>query len=228
MFRRVFDLQVESTYRCLKKIITRIDIGYEKSVLDVGCGAMPYRQLFPLDCKYQGIDTFDSKEDFDYNRKDVLHFDGITFPVFDCSVDIVLHSEVIEHIYDTRHFLSECYRVLKKNGLMIITVPFQARFHYIPNDYWRFTPSAINKLLIETGFYDVRILNRGTDIVVAGYKVLTVGYRLFFSKSWWRMLVSILLTPLWMLSLIIGQIGIHYNIGSKDDCLGYVIVCKRN
>ena len=225
--RRIFDLQVCSTYRGIKEALKEMGNSEKCIILDVGCGAMPYRNLFPQEAVYKGIDTFESDKNFGYKQKEVTYYDGITFPIEDNTVDILFHSEVMEHIYDTRHFLSECGRVLKHGGKLLFTVPFQARFHYIPYDYWRFTPSSIEKLLSEAGFSDIKVHNRGTDVTVAGYKVLALGYRLFFSRSPFLMLLSIFFSPIWVIALAIGQISILLGIGSKDDCLGYVVTGIR-
>lgn len=39
------------------------------------------------------------------------------------SFDLVLHSEVLEHVNDPQRALAECMRVLKKDGVCIFTVP---------------------------------------------------------------------------------------------------------
>jgi len=45
------------------------------------------------------------------------------FPYDDESFDIIFVSEVIEHIFDTTTFLKECNRILKKDGIMVLTTP---------------------------------------------------------------------------------------------------------
>ncbi|MFH1439229.1 MAG: class I SAM-dependent methyltransferase [Candidatus Woesearchaeota archaeon] len=45
-----------------------------------------------------------------------LHFDNDTF-------DVIVACAVIEHINNPNDMLSECYRVLKKDGILIITTP---------------------------------------------------------------------------------------------------------
>lgn len=200
----------------------------KRKILDVGCGAMPYKFLFTQrGWQYLGMDIENAGADFDYQVENVLRYDGHTFPLPDGKMDMVFHSEVLEHVYDTAHFLPEYNRVLRPGGTLLFTVPFQARYHYIPNDYWRFTPSAMQALLKTAGFQDISIFPRGNDLCVAAYKVLTVGYRLFFSKSWWRMLISMILAPVWILSLLLGQLFLHSGFGSQDDCLGYVVRCEK-
>ena len=227
IIRRIFDLQVASTYRGIYPYISKITSTKKGKVVDVGCGAMPYRGLFGEEWEYQGIDTVDSSENFDYTANGVIYYDGVTFPLENESMDLVFHSEVIEHIFDTNYFLSECNRVLKAGGEMVFTVPFQARFHYVPYDYWRFTASSIRMLLENNGFSDIEIVPRSKDICVAAYKVLTLGYRLFFSRSWWRMLLAVLFCWIWIAGLIIGQISLHCELGADEDCLGYIVYCKK-
>lgn len=42
------------------------------------------------------------------------------------SLSLLVHSDVLEHVYDTRQALRECARVLRKDGVMLFTAPFFA------------------------------------------------------------------------------------------------------
>jgi hypothetical protein len=64
--------------------------------------------------------------------------------------------------------------VLRDDGQLILTVPFSARWHYVPYDYWRFTPSALRMLLERNGFSDVVVLARGNELTVACAKVMAL------------------------------------------------------
>ena len=55
-----------------------------------------------------------------YNSIKVLNF-PLPFP--DKSFDFIISYETIEHIYDYRKFVSELYRVLYDNGILILTCP---------------------------------------------------------------------------------------------------------
>ena len=57
---------------------------------------------------------------------------------------------------------------------LLLTIPFAARWHFIPYDYWRFTPSSLNHLLTAAGFHSVRVYARGNACTVACYKVMTL------------------------------------------------------
>jgi SAM-dependent methyltransferase len=195
--------------------------------VDVGCGNMPYRSLFPSGWSYVGLDIDDAKDRFKYDNASIIHYDGKFFPLDDDSMDVVFHSEVIEHVPDTNNFLKECHRVLSPCGEMVFTVPFSARYHYIPNDFWRFTPSGLKCCLEKAGFTDISVAPRSRDVCVAAYKVLIVGYRLFFSKNILKMIIAVLFAPLWILSLVIGQVSLWLNLGSDEDCLGYIVYCRK-
>jgi len=53
------------------------------------------------------------------------------FPVKSKSIDIVTNNQVIEHLNDTDHFLSEISRVLKKDGLLILSSENLSSWHNI-------------------------------------------------------------------------------------------------
>ncbi|GAB2534094.1 methyltransferase domain-containing protein [Rhodanobacter koreensis] len=42
------------------------------------------------------------------------------------SLDLLVHSDVLEHVYDTKQALQECSRVLRRGGVMLFTAPFFA------------------------------------------------------------------------------------------------------
>lgn len=133
---------------------------------------------------------------------------------------------MLEHIYQPGQFLAECRRVLKPSGDMFFTVPFQARYHYIPHDYFRYTPAALERLLREAGFQEVEVRPRGSDLTVAAYKNISVWFR------WLRsgpagMLAGILFAPLALPVLAWGALSLRSSLGSPDDCLGYTVTARR-
>jgi SAM-dependent methyltransferase len=65
----------------------------------------------------------------------------------DSSVDALVSICVLEHIYDFDRFFSESYRCLKPGGRLLLIVPFLYFFHGAPDDFFRFTESALDRLL---------------------------------------------------------------------------------
>jgi len=180
--------------------------------------------------RYVGIDTIDAKTRFDYEVPDTLYYDGCDWPVDDRSVDFILCTETLEHVYDTRHFLAEARRCLAQGGRVLFTVPFAARWHYIPYDYWRFTPSSFKRLMVETGFTRVEVYARGNEITVACYKAMALILPLLFPQGKDRVttialrLIGILFIPLFVVLAACGNLSLRGRGG--DDCIGYTVVAE--
>jgi SAM-dependent methyltransferase len=228
--RRFLDLQYASIYRDIQSLAGNMT-GH---VLDVGCGAQPFRHLLDGKCIYRGIDSAQAQVDFGPRFPDTTYYDGNQWPVGNESVDYVLSTETLEHVRDSDVFLNEAQRCLRPGGQIILTVPFSARWHFIPHDYWRFTPSALAWLLTQAGFRDVRVHARGNSVTVAAYKVMTViltsslGRHEAGSFHAGRLIGRLLGTiafPLVPLFAVVGQLSLLGEGG--DDCLGYTVIGCR-
>jgi SAM-dependent methyltransferase len=221
--RKALDLQLSSVINDIRPWLgARMG-----RLLEVGCGNQPYRSFLPPSVRYTGLDWKEAHAGFDIEAlPDVIYYDGTRFPLPDAAFDSILHTEVLEHVADFTTFLSECFRVLRPGGEMILTVPFQARFHYIPHDYWRFTPSGLSLILTHAGFTDISIRPRGTDVVVAAYKMVSVFYRMAYGGLAGK-IVFVLCSWLVLLLLIVAHLCLIFKIGSIDDCIGYTATAHR-
>lgn len=99
--------------------------GSQKDILDVGCADGIILEPFIKDNNIVGMEISES-----LSRKarkkgmKVLQIDiekGFPFP--DKNFDIVVATQIMEHIVNTDFFLAECNRVLRKNGAIIVSVP---------------------------------------------------------------------------------------------------------
>lgn len=117
-------------------------------ILDAGCGNMPYRWRFKKASEYIGIDYVRFPA---FTEKDIVG-NIANLPFSEEEFDVVLNNQVLEHIKDPKVILMELNRVLKKDGILILTVPQMCRIHGEPNDYYRFTKFGIEYLLISSGF----------------------------------------------------------------------------
>lgn len=88
--------------------------------------------------------------------------DAAAIPVPDNSYDGVICSEVLEHVRDPKAVITEMYRLLKKGGQALITVPFMVHFHPDPCDYGRYTESYWYAVAEETGFKVTHFEYHGT------------------------------------------------------------------
>jgi SAM-dependent methyltransferase len=75
-------------------------------------------------------------------------------PVVDGSFDLVLCTQVLEHVPRPQAVLEECFRVLVSGGRIALTVPLMWELHELPHDYFRYTHQGVRHLLTEVGFIE--------------------------------------------------------------------------
>lgn len=75
----------------------------------------------------------------------VERIEKLSFP--DGYAGTVLCLNVIEHAWDFRTGVEEIIRVLAFGGVVLLSTAFAIRVHGYPEDYWRFTPRAMERLL---------------------------------------------------------------------------------
>jgi SAM-dependent methyltransferase len=68
-------------------------------------------------------------------------------PISSESIGLVLNLESLEHVPYPQEAIDEIHRVLRPNGLLILTTVMHFKVHRTPKDYWRFTPDGIELLL---------------------------------------------------------------------------------
>jgi SAM-dependent methyltransferase len=68
-------------------------------------------------------------------------------PQASASVGTLLALNTFEHVKRFWSGLDEVRRVLRPDGVLILSTPFYFRIHEFPHDYWRFTPAAYEALL---------------------------------------------------------------------------------
>jgi SAM-dependent methyltransferase len=220
--RMFLDLQILSIYRDIKKVIP----AFKGNILDIGCGDGPYKHLLNAKAtKYYGIDIA-AADEFKYDNKEITVFDGKKIPFEDGKFDAFLCTEVLEHCKDYKELATEMYRVCKENAVGIITVPWSARYHYIPYDYFRYTPSTLKDLFAP--FKEVTIINRGTDITAICAKLIVLFFRnIFNQRNPIYVLFAIAFCPILVPVVIMGHLSLLLKIGSNEDPIGYTIIVKK-
>jgi len=96
------------------------------------------RSLFP-GAEYVGCDMIDGP-----GVDRVEHLEALSFA--DGWAGTVLCLNVFEHAWDFRRGAEEILRVTASGGVALVTTVFEFHVHAYPEDYWRFTPRAIERL----------------------------------------------------------------------------------
>lgn len=117
-------------------------------VLDAGAGKAPYRPLFGH-CDYRAADWPQSVHG---ERPPEILADLHELPVEDHSFDLVLCTEVLEHVAEPAVVLAELRRVLAPGGRLAVTVPMVGELHEEPFDFYRYTGYGVGRLAEAAGF----------------------------------------------------------------------------
>jgi SAM-dependent methyltransferase len=122
--------------------VSTLQLDQYARVLDYGCGSKHYRELFPPDCDYLGADLPGNP------KADLVLDDNGRIPMPDASCNLVLSTQVLEHVEDPAAYLLECLRVLKPGGKLLLTTHGLMFYHPFPFDLWRWTADGL-KLTVE-------------------------------------------------------------------------------
>ncbi|MEM3373795.1 MAG: methyltransferase domain-containing protein [Candidatus Woesearchaeota archaeon] len=145
-------------YSSLSREIKNIAPSCKGKLLDVGAGPAPYKKIFTKYVKeYITLDFFESP-----NCKVDIISSAYSIPFPDNSFDVVLCTQVLEHLEYPQQAINEMRRVLKPNGILILTTHMAMVLHSEPYDYFRYTKYGLAFLLKE--FKKVKIKEIGGAI----------------------------------------------------------------
>lgn len=123
--------------KCIHLLKDRLSPLAGKKVADFGCGdgVLTY-ELYKNEAECYGVDLSDDAIKYAKQKHRSLGSKAF-FCVESCTdthfndefFDAVISSDVIEHLSDPKRLLSEVYRVLKPNGVAIISTPIRVTEH---------------------------------------------------------------------------------------------------
>ncbi|HEU5152435.1 MAG TPA: methyltransferase domain-containing protein [Iamia sp.] len=194
--------------RCVADLIAAADPGPAPVVLDYGADDAPYRRHLPAGADYRSADLAGNP------RADVeIRPDG-SLPIADGTVDLVLSTQVLEHVDDPALYLSECARVLRPGGSLVLTTHGIMYIHRDPQDYWRWTCDGLEKIVGQAGL-EVERSEGVLGLVPAGLQLVQVGLA--------RKLPRFVLAPLFLLfQALIAATDQGYTAGGRRQ-FGLVI-----
>ncbi|GEM_PF-864420 len=216
-------------------------------LLDVGCGSSPFQKYF-----INHVEKY-LKHEHPQVAKSYIKYDYLSelpsIPTPDKSIDTIISFSVLEHVSEPFETIKEFHRILKPNGIFIISVPLYWHLHEEPHDYLRFTKHILKEKITQSGFEMVYLKEEGKSFAVVGQAFCNALILLFDlehvknifsflsgkkSKNIGKSIVyAIYKSPLILLSIIlIPIINIIFLIldqilGSPRDTIGYFVIGKK-
>lgn len=166
----------------VKNILIGLPSG--KKILDAGAGECQYKQYCDhLQYVSQDLSQYDGSGDnsglqmdkWDTSSIDIVS-DIVNIPVSDGEFDVILCTEVLEHLPDPVLAIREFSRILKEGGVLIITAPFVSFTHFAPYHYC----TGFNKFfymhhLQNTGFGNIVITENGNYFEYVAQEIRRIG-----------------------------------------------------
>ena len=123
--------------------------GKSSSILDLGCGEGHILKMLPDSCQRYGCDI--SKTPLDLINDKRIHCVlcdlNNDFP-FDLDFDVIVASEVLEHLQNPHHVLEKAKEHLAKDGLFLVTIPnvalWRHRLQLLRGRFPGYDPTHVN------------------------------------------------------------------------------------
>jgi SAM-dependent methyltransferase len=201
-------------------LVPRLEAHARGRFLDAGCGTQPFRSVVePHVERYLAYDIEARVDDVDF-----LGTVEEMSVVPDRSIDSMLCSEVLEHVAHPRRAAREFARILAPGGTLLLSVPFLARLHEEPHDYFRYTRHGVRDLLDDAGFDVDEIVETGSLFSFLGHQVSVALVGLTWHRRALRRIAVtlndlVVVRPAAVLDRLFG--------GARLLPLGYVVVAKR-
>lgn len=154
---------------------TAASIAAGSLVVDVGAGEAPYANQFKH-TTYVAIDWNRARQ-----SNGCIHVtaDSSMLPLREQCADVVISTQMLEHVRNPWAVARELSRVLRESGLLYISVPLFDPEHEMPHDYWRFTGEGLRLVLEEAGLQPLEIKRRGGYFWVLNKQLRSVHEYLF-------------------------------------------------
>jgi len=198
-------------------------------VLDVGSGDSPYKDLWNH-ARYLAIDLTNKESNVLGN---VCHL-----PVKSNSIDWVICTEVLEHVFDTDKALAELNRVLKHRGRLVLSTPLIMGKHEA-QDYYRFSLACLARHVQISGFEIVKVCTRGGIFSCLGLLLTHLPGQVIrkqgsdSANQLEHKRPSTTLNSLWLFLALAFQMSLRILVYldrldlKRHFTLGYVVLCSK-
>ena len=169
-----------TTVQCIHTVQVRVSRKRTKNVADgrpvqavvydIGCGQKPFKDYLSGRVKvHVGVDLADG-----FYQPDQVDLIGTAYavPAADAVADVVILSQVIEHLETPMVAMGEAHRLLRADGLVFLSFPFLYPIHAPPRDFMRYTEFYLADQLTSHGFEVVDTLRLGGFWYVTGMNAM--------------------------------------------------------
>lgn len=200
-------------------------------MLDAGAGHAPYRSLF----------DHTIYESADFCEVDKPYYDQLTYvcdlsdiPVEDNRYDLILCTQVLEHVPEPNTILLELFRILKPGGELWLTAPLFFPEHEIPFDFYRYTQFGIRYLIEKSGFEIKEIDWLEGFLGTASFQLYMIARELPISPGAYGKFsilgsfIALLLKPLAaVLARVFAEFDRHMPYKERGFCKNYRVIAAK-
>ena len=190
-------------------------VSENNNILNIGSGGEIQDKLSTLN-----INNTLTSIDVDEKRNPDIVMDAMDLKFESNQFDYIFMMEVLEHIKEPHRAISEVFRVLKNDGILILSTPFIFPIHDQPYDFFRFTRFGLEYLFRD--FQNIIINERNSYLESVGVLL----WRLFFTKSKKLKIIGLIFLPLIFLfqimTILLSKID-----NSVNATTGYFCVVKK-
>ena len=198
-------------------------------ILDAGAGELRFKPYCShLNYVAQDFAQYDGGGDsaglqtgtWDNSKLDIVS-DITRIPVDDQSFDAILCSEVFEHIPNALEAVREFSRILKPNGILLITAPFCSLTHFAPYHFGGLNRYWYKHHLPELGLTITELTSNGSWFAFIAQELRRSRFvGRMYSSALLGLITRIAAIPLIVLLTLLAR----YDRGSEELlCFGYMI-----
>ena len=190
-------------------------VSENNNILNIGSGGEIQDKISTLN-----VNNTLTSIDVDEKRSPDIVMDAMDLKFESNQFDYIFMMEVLEHIKEPHRAISEVFRVLKNDGILILSTPFIFPIHDQPYDFFRFTRFGLEYLFRD--FQNIIINERNNYLESVGVLL----WRLFFTKSKKLKIIGLIFLPLIFLFQIMAILLSKID-NSVNATTGYFCVVKK-
>lgn len=202
-------------------------------MLPLGLGTKGFLKKYPSRGRILNLGSGPRVISPEITNVDMTAYSGVTIVADVCNVPLsegsasrIISNTVLEHVLDPKAAVTEMYRLLEKDGLAYITIPFLYPYHDSPSDYHRWTYQGVRDLFREFEIVEIGVWAGPASALTAFLCHFTgslLSFRSEFLNSLFTNLAMFIFFPIKFFDLIFAFLPQSHTVAS----IFYCVVRKR-